>query len=214
MYISITIENNFQSLPILIVYAAFKYLTYVNTWWFECCRDVDKDNIYGEVEVLEWFFPKSPPFDRLIPFPLLFRDDEIVLILLSLAKLQLHMSSSWLWWVWSRSVACCRVLPLSSTFWCCSWLRLVWFCSVKVVGSLAWPTTARSHLTALVFLGEDRVAALARGPLVGEDMSDDWLLFILVPAFEFAEGCTIVLLVDGRCIWWWPCVSVDKYMST
>ena len=67
---------------------------------------------------------------------------------------------------------------------------------MKLAGSLACPTTARSHLTALVFLGEDRVAVLARVPLVG----GDWLLGTLDAIVEFPEGSTIVLLVEGRCV--------------
>ena len=43
------------------------------------------------------------------------------------------------------------------------------FASFEMVGSFTCPTTARSHLTALVFLGDDREAGLAREPLVGED---------------------------------------------
>ena len=43
------------------------------------------------------------------------------------------------------------------------------FASFEMVGSVICPTTARSHLTALVFLGDDRAAGLARVPLVGED---------------------------------------------
>ena len=43
------------------------------------------------------------------------------------------------------------------------------FVSFELVGSVTCPTTARSHLTALVFLGDARVAGLARVPLVGED---------------------------------------------
>ena len=70
------------------------------------------------------------------------------------------------------------------------------FVSVKLVGSLACPTTARSHLTALVFLGEERVAVLARVPLVGED----WLLVPLDAMFGLPEGSIIVLLVEGLCV--------------
>ena len=62
-----------------------------------------------------------------------------------------------------------------------------------LIGTLVWPTTARSHLTALVFLGDDRVATLARGPLEGDDV-------LLLPDVdvELADGCTNVLLVEGR----------------
>ena len=70
------------------------------------------------------------------------------------------------------------------------------FASVKLVGSLACPTTARSHLTALVFLGEVRVAVLARVPLVG----DVWLLVPLDIMFGFPEASTMVLLVEGLCV--------------
>ena len=178
--------------------------TYDKTWWFECCLDDDNEIIYGDVELVEKAsFPVIRVFTGLPP--LLFKDD-IIFTLVSLLKLQLHTSSSFSW-VWLESVVTSFVFPLSSSWWCNTDVTSFEFASFMLIGTLVWPTTARSHLTALVFLGDDRVATLARGPLEG----DDGLLLPDVDV-ELADGCTNVLLVEGRWIGCWFWVSIN-YMS-
>ena len=104
---------NFLRLTILQINHNIKF-SYVKTWWLECCLDVDSEIIYGDVELVDKAcFPEIPGFDEIELPPLLLFKDEMILILLSLDKLQLHTSSSFSW-RWSDSTVWSFVFPLSS----------------------------------------------------------------------------------------------------
>ena len=103
----------FLNLTILQINLNIKF-SYDKTWWLECCLDDDSEIIYGDVELVDKAcFPEIPGFDEIVLPPLLLFKDEMILILLSLDKLQLQMSSSFSW-RWSDSTVWSFVFPLSS----------------------------------------------------------------------------------------------------